>query len=213
MAEQGGIQMKIWAIIPIKRLANSKTRLSTVLDGQARAALTLTLYRRLVDVLQEVTAVQEILIVSRDHAVTTIAEQKGVCWVQEEAGAELNGSIVTAVHYAMAQGATQTLILPSDLPLVTAVDINNVIKQHQPNTLTICGDQKQMGTNALLLPIQPLFKFRYGINSFEQHLTEACKWGLQVNIVDIPRIQFDLDTVEDWHTYQSIKLNDPSNVG
>ncbi len=67
--------------------------------------------------------------------------------------------------------------------------------------LSICPDEEENGTNALLLAPPGDFTFRYGPGSFRAHLDEAAARGRQAHIVPAPGLRFDLDTESDWLVY------------
>lgn len=200
--------MNIWAIIPIKSLTHTKTRLANVLTPTERANLTICLYRRLLKVLQQLDAIEQIVVVSRDVQINQIAEEHETSFIQEPPQADLNQSIAYGVNFAKHHGASHALILPSDLPLVTKADLSALLDQAKENHLLICSDGAQTGTNALLLPLNVIFQFRYGLNSFEQHIVEATRSGLAVGVYTNRALQFDLDTEDDWYAYQLNQLSD-----
>jgi 2-phospho-L-lactate guanylyltransferase (CobY/MobA/RfbA family) len=68
--------------------------------------------------------------------------------------------------------------------------------------ITICSDRALQGTNALLLPTNVPFGVQYGRTSFHHHQAEARRLNLPLHILNLPRIQFDLDTPADWLSYQ-----------
>lgn len=194
--------MNIWVIIPIKSLSETKSRLSSILSPSERSALTLYFYTRLLKVVKQVEIIDEVLVVSRDEKIGHIANKLRIRAIQEKEDAGLNESVRLGCLTAQKNGATHCLILPSDLPLVTKADLEHLFSKTNAATLLICGDGKQMGTNALFLPMAKGFQFRYGSNSFEQHLTEAKRVNLATEVFINSNLQFDLDTEEDWEQYQ-----------
>lgn len=209
--------MTLWAVIPLKPLWQSKSRLATVLSAEQRADLIRVIFRRTLSVLQQVSAVQHILVVSSDPGVWQLAESYHVWTLHEERPSGLNTAVSLAVHHATQQGATSTLILPADLPFLQKEDVWQLIhalsaaskpppKQIPPGKMVISTDLHQDGTNALLLAPPVGFTFHYGPGSFHHHLREARQLHLSTHNVYSPRLQFDLDTVEDWRTYQSHQM-------
>ncbi len=72
--------------------------------------------------------------------------------------------------------------------------------------LSICPDEEESGTNALLLAPPGDFTFHYGPGSFRAHLAEAEARGRQAHIVRAPGLRFDLDTESDWLVYSNYEL-------
>lgn len=207
--------MHIRPVIPVKSLPHSKSRLQEVLPPSARQALTCRLLRRLLAVLQTVSGLGTPLVVSRDTAVAQLTHTAGAEIYCEPPTADLN----QALHAARAHlqqhdpATTHLLILPSDLPLVEPEDIRQLLLV-AANTIPVVmvSDQRQTGTNALLLPTTAVFNFHYGPHSFQKHQQEAQRRHLPYAIHTLPRLQFDLDTAQDWQAYQNMTQPAPTNA-
>jgi 2-phospho-L-lactate guanylyltransferase len=104
-----------------------------------------------------------------------------------------------ALHQAAARigAAAALLVLPADLPLLTAQDVEQFIYHAERATVVIAPDRHCHGTNALLLASSEKFRFRFGPNSYWAHQQEARRLGLSVVSVAIYNLAFDLDTPED----------------
>ena len=199
--------MKIWAIIPVKSLQKTKSRLANVLSPSQRATLTQQLLRRTLHTLQQVPALEQLVVVSRDETVAGEATAHHARVVVEKDGDGLNEAVSLGKAYAASKGAQAVLVLPSDLPFIEATDIEMMLAVGKTavfptNTLIICSDQHQQGTNALYLPASLNFAFKYGRYSYQQHLAEANRHQLHIHTISIPGLQFDLDTEQDWQQYQ-----------
>lgn len=59
-------------------------------------------------------------------------------------------------------------------------------------------------TTALFVSPPTGFEFKYGKGSFERHLREARRLGMQARIVHAPGLKFDLDTEEDLSTFYAL---------
>jgi 2-phospho-L-lactate guanylyltransferase len=211
--------MIIWAIVPVKPLRDSKSRLSHILTTEERAELTKKILGQTLDVLGEVKGIFRTMVVSRDPAVLKIARKHGALTFSESDKQDLNMALTRATHIAVAQQANAILVLPSDLPFLTPEDVEMMISSllglngrngngngyhlHQ-RAITICSDHNEEGTNALLLSPPTGFVYRYGLGSFQEHLDEAERLGMSRRVVHTPGIKFDLDTAEDWQTYHAM---------
>ena len=198
----------IWAIIPVKPLLTSKSRLAQVLSAEARAELMREFLMRMLAELQQVFEWTHILLVSSDPAVAAIARRFGVLLLAEERPLGLNTAVTQASHQAAAHGAAGVLILPADLPFLTAVDVRHLLAQRTGDgpMLVICSDDRGSGTNALFLSPPDAFTFQYGPGSFQKHLREGRRRRMACQIVQRPGLQFDLDTEIDWQIYQQARL-------
>lgn len=205
--------MTIWAIIPVKPLRDGKSRLSHILSANKRAQLTSDILSETLSILNQVPDIYRTLVVSRDPSVLKIARQHLAFTFSEGKKQGLNEALARAVHVATAQGATSVLILPSDLPLLTIGDVETLIEgtkaslngNGHKHMMAICPDRAYDGTNALYLTPPFGFQFYYGPQSYDAHIKEAQRLGMESRVVYTPGVRFDLDTEEDWYTHQ--KLN------
>jgi 2-phospho-L-lactate guanylyltransferase len=195
--------MNIWAILPVKSLSQSKTRLAHILSSSERAALTKRLLEHTIQVLQQVPDIAQILVVSHDETVLRIAQRHQTQILIELGPFELKTAVTQATKYATLQGVDSILIIPADLPFLQAHEIQNMLDTvSSPESCCICPDEKQNGTNALMLPPSTKFNFQYGPDSYQKHLAEAKRLRIPVSVITTPGICFDLDTEADWHIYQ-----------
>lgn len=209
--------MTTWAVIPVKRLLESKRRLAHLLAPQARAELIANFLDNLLSVLNDSPGIDRVLVVTDDPAVMRIAERHGAMLLVEENTAGLNAAVAAGAGLAAGSGATAMLVLPADLPFVRVEDIEEMLDplagrqftsaDGRPQTtdhgaiMALTGDETEEGTNALLLAPPGDFNFHYGPGSFQAHLDEARARGRIAHIIDAPGLQFDLDTESDWLVY------------
>jgi 2-phospho-L-lactate guanylyltransferase len=202
-----GYPPSLWAIVPVKPLDQSKKRLAHLLPAEERIQLMISMLRRTLNVLGEASAVHSTLVVTSDEIVLSLARGLGAKTLDEGESHGLNDAIDRAVQRASSERATAALILPADLPLIRLDDVKRMLQgfpdggPYQSPFMAICSDAAGDGTNALLLGLPTRFKFYYGPGSFSLHLQEAAGIGLSTWIMHSPGIEFDLDTEEDWETY------------
>lgn len=122
----------IWAIIPVKPLRESKSRLAGVLTTDERADLTSRLLQRTLTILRQVPALDRVMVVSRDPVVLKIARQGGAMTLVEGDKPGLNTALRRAAYVAAAQWASGLLILPCDLPLLTVADVEMMLTGAKP---------------------------------------------------------------------------------
>lgn len=193
--------MKTWAILPVKMLDESKSRLTAVLSPDERAQLVRELLLRTLGALAATADLSGVLVVSRDTFVQTLAHHHGAEAIAEGAAAGLNGAAALGLAHVHLWGASHALVLPTDLPFVTAAAITAMLPEHG-TAVRLCSDHLNYGTNALCVPTDSGFRFSFGEGSFERHLAEAVRLDLPTRIINVPALQFDLDTPEDWAKYQ-----------
>ena len=205
--------MNLWVILPVKSLQQTKSRLGHILSSAERAQLTQTLLIRTLHILNNTPTITEIVVVSQDPIVAKIAAQHDSRCVAEPPGGGLNGAVTTGAGLATTNGASQLLILPADLPFLSQFELDMLLTEAEtavaPPTLFLCSDEKLEGTNALILPAGVPFRFQYGRNSFHQHQQEAARLGLTCQIMQLPSLQFDLDTAQDYDFYTKTGCSPP----
>ncbi len=173
--------MHLWLIVPVKPLAQSKSRLSPVLGGEERQRLSQQLLVQTLAVAGEVAELAGTLVISRDPVVHALAQAAGVQVVREgdplngeNADLLLNRALTAARAEALACGADALLILPADLPLLTAADMRALAQRGRAlGRGVVIAPSGDGGTNALLLIPPDALTFAYGPDSFARHVQQA----------------------------------------
>ncbi len=186
------------AIIPVGRLAEAKSRLGAVLDAEERLELTTRLVRRTIAAAVAASRIDEVLVITPDDAVRTIATELGARPMLQRDGG-LNHGIDMARAESVAGGAAAILILPIDLPDITSAAIDAVAAMaddpHRP-LVAIVRDRHGRGTNALLLAPPDAIETSFGGDSAIAHAAAARDRGARLVELDGP-LTLDLDTPDD----------------
>jgi 2-phospho-L-lactate/phosphoenolpyruvate guanylyltransferase len=190
--------MTIWAIVPVKPLRRGKSRLAGLLTEEQRTRLNRYLLEHTLTVLNEIPDIEHTLVVSRDPAALALTRSMGGRTVLEDGAPQFNTALQRATIVAQTQGARAVLILPADLPLVEASDLEALLSLGQtPPIVVIAPDRRQDGTNTLLINPAGLIEYGYGQGSFRLHCQRATEAGAKLEIVNCERIGLDLDLPED----------------
>lgn len=197
--------MSIWAIVPIKPLNRSKSRLSSVLDIEQRESLSREMLTRTLRTLSTVRSVTGVMVVSRDTGALSLARQLGAQTLQESGAPELNASLTMATQVVSSWNACCVLLLASDIPLLQASDIENMIAlAKHPPTVVIGTDRREQGTNAMLVKPPGIFPYRFGVGSLNKHRAEAEAVGADVHIYKSPTLGLDVDIPADLDLYREM---------
>ena len=186
----------VYAVVPVKDLRGTKSRLTPVLDPGARAGLTLYMMGRVVGAIRE-AGIEDVCVVSPDRIVLEEAKRRGATpLLQESSG--LNPALEEGRRRAMGLGASKLLVLPADLPLLDADDVLAVLREAggEPSVV-VAPDGARSGTNALLIQPPDVLPFAFGTSSFEAHVGAARRRGLDVRVCERSHLAFDLDTAGD----------------
>jgi 2-phospho-L-lactate guanylyltransferase len=205
------VSERIVAVVPVRSLRHGKTRLSPVLDDEARGALLRATAHRVVSAAVGSGPLETVLVVSPD--VETLSWAAGLgpaveAVPQPEHRLGLNGAIDAGRAWALDRGASTVISLFADLPLIVADDIRGMVARTEP--VVLGPDRRGEGTNALLLRLAgrgPEFRFAFGEGSLAKHLEEARRLGLNAAMHDAPGIAFDLDTPDDWSYFRQLTVD------
>lgn len=185
-------------LIPCKNFAAGKSRLSAVLRADERERLCRRLLARTTEVALAAAGAGQVTVVSADADVLASAARLGAHPLAE-VGHGLNEALSTANERLLdATGARTTLVvLPTDLPLVTAPVLTQTVGRTA--RIGIAPDADGSGTNLLVImsEIRPGFPFAFGPRSFECHLATASRLGIDATILREPSLAFDLDRPEE----------------
>lgn len=197
--------MSIWAIIPVKPLNRAKTRLSGVLNPEQRQQLAEMMFRHVLQAVREVPQVIGTLVISRDTKALAIAREYNARTVQESGAPELNAALTRATQVVAGWRGDAVLVLPADLPLVTAEDISSVVALgNDPFSVVIATDQEQDGTNALLIRPPGLIHFAFGPGSFHRHVQLSREAGVEPKVYRSDRLALDIDLPVDLDQYNHV---------
>ena len=183
------------AVVPVKDLWGTKSRLAPILDPGARAGLTLYMMGRVLAAIGD-AGIEDVCVVSPDRIVLDEAHRRGVTTLLQESRG-LNPALEEGRRRALHLGARTLIVFPADLPLLDAADVRAVLEASEGRSVVISPDGARSGTNALLIHPPDALPFAFGPDSFEAHLKAAGGRGLEVRVCERPHLAFDLDTAGD----------------
>jgi 2-phospho-L-lactate guanylyltransferase len=199
--------MTLWAIVPVKPLRRGKSRLAGALTEDERTVLNQELLEHTLKVLSSLKELAQVLVVSRDPQALTIARNHGAKTVQEDGQPHLNTALARATVMAQVHSIRGILVLPADLPLLTADDVRALIdRAAKPPVVVIAPDRHGKGTNALLMVPAGQIEYDFGEGSFKRHCDRAKKSGARLEIVELPSLGLDLDLPEDLEMVRKLKV-------
>lgn len=189
--------MRIHALIPVKDLAHTKSRLTPPFTGSERAALTLDMLRHVIVAARESGMLERITVISPDPAVLALAREEGASALPQRTTG-LNPALDEARADAIARRAEAVLILAADLPHLQPGEIVGLMAAlPPPPAAVIAPDYTGCGTNALLVAPPDALPFLFGVGSFALHVAAAAARGVSYAIVRAPGIAGDVDTPDD----------------
>jgi 2-phospho-L-lactate guanylyltransferase len=191
--------MKVFAIVPVKRFENAKTRLSSILSPDERVALSSIMLEETLSVLAATNVLTGTLVVSSDERARKLAESYGAVFLHEENDNGVNRAVSLGDDYAMSNGVDATLVVPQDLPLLNSEEITAICTHAEPEEkcIVICPSQRYDGTNLLLRKPPDVIPTFFDKNSYPSHISMAEQNRVAVRIYSSDRLMLDIDNPDD----------------
>jgi 2-phospho-L-lactate guanylyltransferase len=194
----------VTVVVPLKLIGEAKSRLGTVLTPLERRHLVLEMFRNVLTKALDSMASQ-VMVLTQDGLAGRLALEAGAVWVSDPAG-ELNRSLRFAFELCWKKGDTP-LFLPADLPLLQTQHVDEILAEWRGEPkLVISPATDRGGTNALLLPVECPLELRFGIDSFQHHLTQASQKGYRSSVYINQDLGFDVDTPHDLRLYRTLSI-------
>lgn len=196
---------RTWALVPIRGLDTAKTRLAGDLDAAERRGLVEDLLRRTLTATRDARRIAGTIVVTMDPDAAGIArDHRAVGLVERAPG--MNGAISAARSVAIARGASAVLVVPADVPAISADAIDVLIEGAMASAtatssparglVALVTDQHGSGTNALLISPPRLIEPAFGPASRALHRAAANAAGATYIELGGP-LTLDVDTPDD----------------
>ncbi|HEX4351895.1 MAG TPA: 2-phospho-L-lactate guanylyltransferase [Polyangiales bacterium] len=197
-----------FALIPMKRFDQAKSRLRGQLSDGARDALARSMFARVLAAADGCSAIDRVAVLTNGDEVARLAADAGAHVLPDPNPPldSLGALIDRAWSQLPALGAERAVVLMADLPYLDASDVAALAAALDGSDLALVKDRRGHSTNALALRLPARFASAFGqAESYRLHLARATEHGLVVAQLDQPRIAHDVDIPED--------LPDPSARG
>jgi len=204
--------MNVVALIPVKGFANAKQRLSPLLGRAARELLAEAMFHDILTHVRTANGITATFVVTGDDKVASIALTAGAEVIRESAENGETGAVDFARIELKRAGCEAVLIIPGDMPLVRAADIETILAQVPENAVApfalLVPSHDRLGTNALLLAPPDVIELRFGYDSFNFHVSQVRAKGLPVRFFDNDHIALDIDEPKDLERFLAYDLPD-----
>ena len=184
-------------LIPVKNLANAKQRLASILDQSARTELA---HAMLLDVLETIAHWKHrpaAALVTSDRFALDLASRFDFEVIPDTQNRSETDAIEMATDVCVSRGVDFTLVIPGDIPLVSASELQQVLKAAPAEGSVLVPSAEGRGTNAALRRPANLFPLRFGNDSFKPHLAAARATGKPCVVLSLPGIALDVDNPSD----------------
>ncbi len=185
-------------LVPVKNLNGAKQRLASLLTQQQRTELARAMIKDVCHALSEVPGRPRIALVTSDEYAARLARQCGFEVIHDEENLGETEAIAMATQHAEKDGAEFSLVIPGDIPLVTADEIAAVLAAAPSEGTVLVPAADGRGTNAILRRPCALIPCRFGNDSFLPHRAAARATQKELVVLDgLPGIALDIDRPED----------------
>lgn len=182
----------IYAIIPVSKFKNAKTRLSPFLSEEERENLLKVMLQDVTDTLKK--HVDKIFIISRDEDVLNYAKKLNLDTILEDENSNLNKALKQAMKYCKGK-AKKIIIVPSDVPLIGKTNIQMLIDASKSLDFIIVPS-KGGGTNMIIMKPMAIHT-RFEGFSYKEHVQAAERKKLNPQVHDSFFMALDVNTAED----------------
>jgi 2-phospho-L-lactate guanylyltransferase len=142
----------------------------------------------------------QVAVVTSDPYAIKLAEEYKFEVIPDPDNPGETAAIEMATRICVERGANSTLVIPADIPLIQAWELDEILK-HAPaagSVLVPAADGR--GTNAAFRRPANLFPLRFGNDSFKPHHAAAQATGKPCIVLNLPGIAVDVDNPPDLQT-------------
>jgi 2-phospho-L-lactate guanylyltransferase len=194
------------AIVPVKDLSRAKERLSPVLSQSDRTRLANIMLEDVLTAVKGSKLLTKLFVVTSDVLAIDLASSLDIEVIREAKQESESSSIDYSSKVCKELGAGSVLVIPGDVPLIRPGDIDYILEREKPHPSAILVPARDgLGTNAILRRPPDAFPSKFGYDSFNKHIEEAKKRGIEFDIYHLPRIALDIDEPKDLTLFLSQK--------
>lgn len=201
-----------WCLLPVKRLKHAKRRLECVLEAEERAGFARAM---VLDVFAAAVGTRQlagVAVITADTAIARLARREGFRVIVDDAEAGFRAAASAGARALRQSGVGGILVLPADIPLATADDIDGLLSEHDRghercgSAVTIVAAAADGGSNALVCTPTDVIPFHYGPDSFRRHCGATYVTGIVPRVVAAPRLARDIDRPSDLAAFLAHEL-------
>ncbi|HUY27685.1 MAG TPA: 2-phospho-L-lactate guanylyltransferase [Candidatus Binataceae bacterium] len=189
-------------LIAAKELVLAKTRLGSVMPASERVDLARAMYRDVLAAALGSRAAGLVAVVSSDPALLELAREAGAMPIDEGYARGLNAAVALATSILAARGASVLCTVLSDIPMITAVDIDAVFgAMGQGPGVVLVPSRDFSGTNVIARSPAGVIATRFGRQSLARHLDDCRARAVRCEVLRQARPALDLDLLGDLYEF------------
>jgi 2-phospho-L-lactate guanylyltransferase len=186
------------ALVPVKRLAASKSRLFAALEQRQREAFSLAMLQDVIEALLATPSLDRTTVVTPDEAVGQAARAAGAdALVRDDPG--LNAALEAGARALELTGDEPLLVILGDVAGALPEEIEALFTAlaEQRGRGVVLAASRDGGTCALLRAPHDAIPARFGPDSAKRHREAAEECGVAFCETALPSLSVDLDLPED----------------
>ena len=195
----------MWIVIPVKRFAFAKNRLSSVLTSSERESFAQVMLNDVVRAVADASLVSGILLISNETRAKYVVERAGGLFLKtEESG--VSSAFKQASDWLLRHGQRTAFMMPSDIPTIESSEVDSLIATHPGGkSVTIIPDRHYAGTNGLIVSPPDVINYRFGSNSFTLHVTAVENAGIKPTVKISQGVALDIDSQPDLYRLLTVE--------
>ncbi len=191
------------ALLPVKKLEDSKSRLLTSLDDATRQALTLAMFQDVVDALAATPGIDRIAVTTPDETVAECARGAGVeVLLRPEPG--LNAALEDGIERLVPGRDEDVLFVLGDVAGALAEDFARLLAAATeiPRGVFL-APSADGGSSAVLHRPAGVIPCCFGRESAKRHREAAAAAGVAYHEIELASLAIDLDAPEDLEAFMA----------
>lgn len=188
--------MRAVAVLPVKRFADAKQRLSTGLAPGTRRALAEAMLTDVLVALRRTEGLDEVVVVTAEPVAEALALGYGARVVADTR--EAGQSPAAQLGLEAVEDADVVLLVPGDCPALDPGQLTTLLRSVEPApSVVLVPDRHGTGTNGLLLRPPSTIQPAFGPGSRDRHTALAEEAGASLRVEELPSLVLDVDTPDD----------------
>lgn len=156
--------------------------------------------------------IEKTIIVTKEEKAIEIGKKFNTITIIDEKEESVNNAVSLADKYLIENNFHASIVFPQDIPYMKTQDIDFMLNyKTPPNFAIIVPSRRFDGTNALMRMPTDLMETHYDEDSYKIHMNTAKKHTLNVAMVFVKRIMWDVDNMEDLEFL--LQQNEKPDVG
>lgn len=195
-----------WAVVLVKPFALAKQRLAPALDPRERSQLARVMLEDVMGALDGCTRLTGVIVVTADEQAAAVARRRGGVVFREPGVRGVNAAIVPVVDRLTGPQDAGMIVVPADLPHVSAADVDEMIDAiGGVPAVALVRASRDGGTNMLGCRPAGAIAPAFGPDSFVKHCLAASRQRIRPRVWLTSHLGLDLDRPEDLEAFLDLQ--------